>query len=138
MATHVKKIIENYDPEAPLNEASTPPASWYSDPQFFELEQRTVFSDSWQVVDLSKQVREPGHYITCKVAGEPILVIRCSEGALRAFYHVCRHHAAAVQSLVDQSMLELQSKNPVPLDKVRNWSFAEQARRELGSSAIGR
>jgi len=45
---------------------------------------------------------------------------------------------AAVQSLVDQSMLELKSKDPVPLDKVRNWSFAEQARRELGSSGTGR
>ena len=45
---------------------------------------------------------------------------------------------AAVQSLVDQSMLELKSKDPVPLDKVRNWSFADQARRELGSSGIGR
>ena len=41
---------------------------------------------------------------------------------------------AAVQSLVDQSMLELKSKDPVPLDKVRNWSFAEQARRELASA----
>ena len=29
-------------------------------------------------------------------------------------------------------MLELKSKDPVPLDKVRNWSFAEQARRDLG------
>jgi hypothetical protein len=45
---------------------------------------------------------------------------------------------AAVQTLVDQSMLELKSKEPVALDKVRNWSFAEQARRELGSSGIGR
>jgi ABC-type nitrate/sulfonate/bicarbonate transport system substrate-binding protein len=45
---------------------------------------------------------------------------------------------AAVQTLVDQSMLELQSKNPVPLDKVRNWSFAEQARRDLGNSSLGR
>ena len=45
---------------------------------------------------------------------------------------------AAVQTLVDQSMLELKSKTPVPLDKVRNWSFAEQARRELGASGIGR
>jgi NitT/TauT family transport system substrate-binding protein len=38
---------------------------------------------------------------------------------------------AAVKVLVDQSMLELNSKEPVPLDKVRNWSFAAQARREL-------
>lgn len=45
---------------------------------------------------------------------------------------------SAVQALVDQSMLELKIKDPVPLDKVRNWSFAEQARRELGSGAIGR
>ena len=43
---------------------------------------------------------------------------------------------AAVQTLVDQSMLELKSKDPVPLDKVRNWSFAEQARRELGIPGI--
>ena len=45
---------------------------------------------------------------------------------------------AAVQTLVDQSMLELKSKDPVALDKVRNWTFAEQARRELGNSAGGR
>jgi hypothetical protein len=40
----------------------------------------------------------------------------------------------AVQSLVDQSMLELKSKDPIPLDKVRNWSFAGQVRRELASA----
>ena len=38
---------------------------------------------------------------------------------------------AAIQTLVDQSLLELKAKDPVPLDKVRNWSFAEQAQREL-------
>ena len=45
---------------------------------------------------------------------------------------------AAVQTLIDQSMLELKSKDPVPLDNVRNWSFAEQARRELGNTAGGK
>ena len=38
---------------------------------------------------------------------------------------------AAVQTLVDQSILELKSKDLVPLDNVRNWSFAERARREM-------
>jgi len=41
---------------------------------------------------------------------------------------------SAVKILVDQSMSELKIKDPVPLDKVRNWSFAEQARRELANS----
>jgi ABC-type nitrate/sulfonate/bicarbonate transport system substrate-binding protein len=38
----------------------------------------------------------------------------------------------AVQVLVDQSLLELKSKDAVPLDKVRSWAFAGQARRDLG------
>jgi NitT/TauT family transport system substrate-binding protein len=37
----------------------------------------------------------------------------------------------AVKVLIDQSLLEIKSKDAVPLDKVRNWSFAEQARRGL-------
>lgn len=40
---------------------------------------------------------------------------------------------AAVQTLIDQSLLELKTKDAIPLDKVRNWSFAEQARRDMGS-----
>ncbi|MGH7871217.1 MAG: ABC transporter substrate-binding protein [Candidatus Binatia bacterium] len=38
---------------------------------------------------------------------------------------------AAVKVVVSQSMLELKLKDAVSLDKVRNWTFAEQARREL-------
>jgi choline monooxygenase len=41
-------------------------------------------------------VREPGQYLTCRIAGEPILVIRGNDGVLRGFFNVCRHHAAAV------------------------------------------
>jgi hypothetical protein len=44
---------------------------------------------------------------------------------------------AAVQTLIDQSLLELKSKDLVALDKVRNWRFAEQARRELASGKTG-
>ena len=40
----------------------------------------------------------------------------------------------AVKVLIDQSLLELKSKDAVPLDKVRDWNFAEQARRELGKT----
>ena len=44
---------------------------------------------------------------------------------------------AAVKVVVDQSLLELKSKDAVPLDKVRNWTFAEQTRRELSKAAAG-
>jgi hypothetical protein len=43
-----------------------------------------------------------------------------------------------VKVLVDQAILEIKGKDTVPLDKVRTWSFAEQARRELANAGIAR
>ena len=94
----IRKIIANYNPHASLSEASTVPASWYRDPRIFALEQRAVFSNAWQIVSRRDQVREPGCYITCAIAGEPVLVIRGNDGILRGFFNVCRHHAAAVMT----------------------------------------
>lgn len=98
MGLSLREIIESYDPNAPLAEASTPPSSWYVDPRILKLERNTVFARSWQVIGRSGQVREPGQYIACEIAGEPILVVRGSDGVLRGFFNVCRHHAAAVMT----------------------------------------
>lgn len=98
MGLSLKEIIESYDPNAPLAEALTPPSSWYVDPRILELERKTVFTRSWQAVGRSAQVREPGQFIACEVAGEPILVVRGNDGVLRGFFNVCRHHAAAVMT----------------------------------------
>ena len=48
------------------------------------------------MVGRAEQLREPGQYITCEVAGEPILLLTGHDGVVRGFYNVCRHHAAAV------------------------------------------
>jgi choline monooxygenase len=94
----LKQIIEDYNPNAPLAEASTPPSSWYTDPRLLELEQLMVFSGSWQMIGRAEQVCEAGQYLTCDLASEPILVVRGNDGVLRGFYNVCRHHAAAVMT----------------------------------------
>jgi choline monooxygenase len=92
----IEQIINGYNPHAPLAEAWTIPAAWYVDSRILELERRTVFSRSWQIVGRADQVREPGRYITRELAGEPILVVRGDDQVLRGFFNVCRHHAAAV------------------------------------------
>ena len=91
-------IIDSYDPSAPLAEASTIPASWYTDERVFELEKQTVFSHSWQLAARLDQLCEPGCYVTTEIAGEPIVIVRGSDGGLRGFFNVCRHHAAAVMA----------------------------------------
>jgi choline monooxygenase len=98
MTVSIKEIIESYDPQAPLAEAWTIPAPWYTDPRVFDLERRTVFGRSWQMVGRADQLRDPGQYITCELAGEPVLVVRGSDRVLRGFFNVCRHHAAAVMT----------------------------------------
>jgi choline monooxygenase len=42
------------------------------------------------------QVRESGQYLCCRIAGEPICIVRGEDRVLRGFFNVCRHHAAAV------------------------------------------
>jgi choline monooxygenase len=92
----VQQILASYNDKAPLSEASTIPAPWYVDPRIAELENLTVFSKSWQVVGRADQVEKPGQFVSATVAGEPIVAVRGTDGQLRAFYNVCRHHAAKV------------------------------------------
>ena len=92
----VEQILSSYNDKAPLSEAFTIPAPWYVDPRIAELERRTVFSSAWQVVGRAEQVQRPGQFVTANIAEEPIVVVRGTDGELRAFYNVCRHHAAKV------------------------------------------
>ncbi|HEX5606016.1 MAG TPA: aromatic ring-hydroxylating dioxygenase subunit alpha [Candidatus Binatia bacterium] len=98
MTLSLEQMVESYDPGKSLEQASTPPAYWYRDPRILELEYRTVFSRAWQAIGRSDQLREPGHYITSELATEPVLAVRGSDGCLRGFYNVCRHHAAIVMT----------------------------------------
>lgn len=91
-------IVDHYDPNAPLALASTIPASWYVDQNLYELELKTVFSNTWQLAARVDQVTQPGQYVTTDIAGEPIVIVRGNDGVLRGFYNVCRHHAAAVMT----------------------------------------
>ncbi len=98
MIPSIDELLSQYDPCLPLEEASTIPASWYTDERIAALERRTTFARSWQLAGRIDQVREAGDFLTCEIAGEPILVVRGNDGVLRGFFNVCRHHAAAVMT----------------------------------------
>jgi choline monooxygenase len=94
----LEHIIDSYNPDAPLAEASTIPSRWYTDERVFELERQTVFSRSWQIAARIDQLAKPGNYVTTEIAGEPIVVVRGDDHIVRGFFNVCRHHAAAVMT----------------------------------------
>ena len=92
----LEQILRSYDDQAPLAEASTIPAPWYVDPRIAELERLNVFGRTWQLVARTDQLQKPGEFVSTMLAGEPIVVVRGNDNVLRAFFNVCRHHAAAV------------------------------------------
>jgi choline monooxygenase len=95
--TELASIVNRYRANAPLERASTIPAEWYVDERVLELELRSVFARSWQVAGRADQLALPGQYVAAELpGGEPIVVVRGEDRALRGFFNVCRHHAAAV------------------------------------------
>jgi choline monooxygenase len=96
MTQGIAEILALYNDRAQLAEASTIPSPWYVDTRVADLELENVFSKTWQVIGRTDQIQKPGDFLTFTVAGEPIVAVRGSDGQLRAFYNVCRHHAAAV------------------------------------------
>jgi choline monooxygenase len=98
MEPTLKEILASYNAAAALPDAHTIPASWYTDPRIAQLELQNVLSRVWQAVGRAEQVERPGQYVTASVAGEPVVAVRGSDGKLRAFYNVCRHHAMTVMN----------------------------------------
>jgi len=96
MDPQIKQILDSYKSNVPLAEAETISGPWYTDERIAELERQNVFAGTWQMVGRTAQLENPGDFITSEVGGEPIVVVRSADKSLRAFYNVCRHHAAAV------------------------------------------
>lgn len=45
-----EKLVREFQRHVAIEEASTPPAAWYTDSAFADLELRRVFSRGWQAV----------------------------------------------------------------------------------------
>jgi choline monooxygenase len=99
MSRTLAELLDLYDADAPLEEAYTIPAPWYLDERVEEAERTQVFGRNWIAMGRVDQVASEGQFFTVEVAGEPLVIVRGSDGVLRGFYNVCRHHAAAVANV---------------------------------------
>lgn len=97
MSGRLQTILGEFDPTLETAEAETAPASWYVNREFFERE-RAALKATWQPVAPLALFTEPGAYHTGEFLGEPYIIVRDESGDLRAFYNVCRHHAACLKS----------------------------------------
>ncbi|WNC67163.1 aromatic ring-hydroxylating dioxygenase subunit alpha [Thalassotalea nanhaiensis] len=90
----IKNIINSYKSSNPIELASTPPSAWYTTPEIANLEQDSVFTNNWLIAARVEQFKQQGDYVATEIAGQPIVIVRSE--SIKAFYNVCRHHAAQV------------------------------------------
>jgi choline monooxygenase len=67
---------------------------YYVEPRLYEAERQAIFRRCWQMLGPASQVAIPGRYLAVEIMGWKLFVIRCRDGALRAFHNVCRHRGA--------------------------------------------
>lgn len=85
--------INKFDHQVGVETADTPPASWYVGQDFYELDKK-ILKKYWQFVCSTDQLKQVGSYVSGEFCNEPYFVTRTESGDLKAFFNVCRHHAA--------------------------------------------
>jgi phenylpropionate dioxygenase-like ring-hydroxylating dioxygenase large terminal subunit len=72
------------------------PPAVYKDKDFLALELRNIFARDWVSLGRASAIPNPGDYLTFELAGQPIFVMRGSDGALRAMSNVCLHRMSTL------------------------------------------
>ncbi|MEM9277965.1 MAG: aromatic ring-hydroxylating dioxygenase subunit alpha [Pseudomonadota bacterium] len=81
------------------------PAEWdrrglpgwcYHSEALLTLEKEELFKTHWQIACHVSDVPEPGNYHTFDLCGERAIIVRDSNGEIRAFHNICRHRGSRV------------------------------------------
>lgn len=75
----------------PVQSARGLPNECYVDAGMFEREKRSVFFENWAGIGFGKDIAEIGDAQPITFLGQPLLMLRDRDGAVRVFANVCRH-----------------------------------------------
>lgn len=80
----------------PFAQARAMPKSVYTLPEFCAAELEHVFAKEWLCAGRADGLANPGDYLTMEIAGEPVIILRDRDGALRGMSNVCRHRMSTL------------------------------------------
>jgi len=61
-------------------------------------EMRKIFAKCWIYVGHASEVKNPGDFVTRKVAGRPVIFVRDQKGQVRCLFNTCRHRGSIVST----------------------------------------
>ena len=80
----------------PIDEARHLPGDIYTSPVVLALEKERIFMTDWLCMARVDEVENPGDYMTLRMLGEPVLIVRDQDSEIHAFANVCRHRGVEV------------------------------------------
>jgi phenylpropionate dioxygenase-like ring-hydroxylating dioxygenase large terminal subunit len=89
----------------------TLPRDFYFSPEIYRREQERIFWHEWFCAGRVEELPNPGDYRALEVAGQSVLVVRTKEGALAAFFNVCRHRGSCLV-LQDPAPSDMECSGP--------------------------
>lgn len=69
------------------------PASWYTEPAFYEFELRAIFSKHWLLTTHRIRLPQPGSFVRYQLGDFDFFLTKDREDKIHAFHNVCRHRA---------------------------------------------
>ena len=68
----------------------------FTDPEILEQERREVFDRSWLYAGHESEIVKPGDFVTRRVGGRPLILVRDGDGAAHAYLNTCPHRGNIV------------------------------------------
>ncbi|MGE0385153.1 MAG: SRPBCC family protein [Gammaproteobacteria bacterium] len=81
---------------APLADARHLPGGIYTSAEIAAREKERLFLKRWLCVAREEEIAAPGDYLALRIAGEPIVVARESNGAVVAWVNACLHRGVEI------------------------------------------
>ncbi|KZM25543.1 uncharacterized protein EKO05_0001902 [Ascochyta rabiei] len=97
-----KKAAEPKKEKTQVEEKQQPiralPASWYTSPDMYEFERRSIFSKRWLFMTSNLRVPNVGDHLRYQFAGFDVIIIRDQENGIKAFHNTSKQ---SQQVLID-------------------------------------
>ncbi|MEU9456994.1 aromatic ring-hydroxylating dioxygenase subunit alpha [Streptomyces sp. NPDC048277] len=79
-----------FSPHSPVREDFVPKGD-YIDPHYVRIEKERLWPDVWQVACREEEIPKAGNFLTFDIADDSIIVIRLTDGTIKAYYNACQH-----------------------------------------------
>jgi phenylpropionate dioxygenase-like ring-hydroxylating dioxygenase large terminal subunit len=81
----------------PTTDVSRVPFSIFTDPDLYDLEQKTLFrGPTWNFVAMEIEIPKPGDYKTTFVGDTPVVAVRDQDGKINCVVNRCAHRGATL------------------------------------------